>query len=81
MKFLAIMVFMVTAFTVSAQVEELKSKMMEVKKVSCTMVNGEEDCTVSDVKKKACPMVNGKEDCSVAEVKTKIIEVKKKITN
>jgi hypothetical protein len=35
---------------------------------------------VTEIKKKGCPMVNGKEDCTATEVKTKVMNVKKSIT-
>ena len=79
MKFIMIAGLLLIGSPAFAQIEMLKSKAAEMKKMACPMVNGKEDCSALDVKKKGCPMINGKEDCTVTEVKTKVIEVKKKI--
>jgi len=36
-----------------AQIEAMKTKVVEVKKKGCPMVNGKEDCSVKEVKDKA----------------------------
>ncbi len=39
-----------------AQTDALKTKVAEVKKKGCPMVNGKEDCSVKEVKEKAIEM-------------------------
>lgn len=50
----------ISLFSVSAgalaQTETLKTKVAEVKKKGCPMVNGKEDCSVKEVKDKAIEM-------------------------
>ena len=50
-----------------AQADAMKSKMAEVKKKGCPVVNGKEDCTAQEVKDKAM------------EMKGKALEAKKKL--
>lgn len=50
-----------------AQTDVLKSKMVDVKKKGCPVVNGKEDCSAQEVKDKA------------TEMKEKALEAKKKL--
>lgn len=52
MKSLTIAAFLVLATTAFAQTEMLNSKIAQAKKKGCPMVNGKEDCTVTEVKTK-----------------------------
>lgn len=52
MKTLTIAALLVLGTTAFAQTEMIKSKVTEVKKKGCPMVNGKEDCTVTEVKTK-----------------------------
>src|SRR5690606_20411887 len=76
MKLLFITLFICAASSyASAQDRSIKTKITEVKKRACTMVNGKEECTIKDVKVKACPVINGKEECSAQDVKAKLLEM------
>lgn len=64
----ALILFSVLASSLSfAQTDALKSKMDEVKKKGCPVVNGKEDCSAQEVKDKA------------TEMKEKALEAKKKL--
>jgi hypothetical protein len=52
MRTLLIASFLVWGSTALAQTEIMKTKLTEVKKKGCPMVNGKEDCTATEVKTK-----------------------------
>lgn len=56
MKTLILISLLAVSAVASAQTEALKTKVAEVKKKGCPMVNGKEDCSVKEVKEKAIEM-------------------------
>jgi hypothetical protein len=67
MQALIFLSLLVTSPLTFAQTDALKSKMVEVKKKGCPVVNGKEDCSAQEVKDKAL------------EMKSKAMEAKKKL--